>query len=157
MSTSNSTPSPSSQERSAESSSSEDLFVDIFQEALGFDRTQLLIPQYPVRDIYDAGRFIDFVFISRLEKYAFEIDGEAWHALDGAMVTPQIYRDQLLRQNSLVYQGWKVYRWTDIQLATERERIQEQLLLFLEQEVLHGTLDSFLPMQEAGGITKLMH
>jgi very-short-patch-repair endonuclease len=140
MNTPSPSPSQANPERSAESSSSEDLFVDIFQEALGFDRTQLLIPQYPIRDIYDAGRFIDFVFISRLEKYAFEIDGEAWHSPNGAMVTPQIYRDQLLRQNSLVYQGWKVYRWTDIQLATERERIQEQLLLFLEREILYGTL-----------------
>ncbi len=48
------------QERSAESSSSEDLFVEIFQEVLGFERAQLLYPQYPVRDIYDGGRFIDF-------------------------------------------------------------------------------------------------
>lgn len=64
-------------QRSTESSSSEDLFVEIFQEALGFERTQLLIPQYPVSDIYGTGRFIDFAFISRLDKYAFEIDGEA--------------------------------------------------------------------------------
>jgi very-short-patch-repair endonuclease len=146
-----------SQERSAVSSSSEDLFVDIFQEALGFERTQLLIPQYPIRDIYETGRFIDFAFISRLGKYAFEIDGEAWHAPDGAMVNSQIYRDQLLRQNSLVYQGWKVYRWTDIQLATERERIQEQLLLFLEREITQGTLDSFLPRQEAGEVSLREH
>ncbi|MCU0569978.1 MAG: DEAD/DEAH box helicase family protein [Oculatellaceae cyanobacterium Prado106] len=144
-------------ERSAESSSSEDLFVDIFQETLGFERTQLLIPQYPVRDIYDGGRFIDFAFISRLSKYAFEIDGEAWHAPEGEMVSAQTYRDQLLRQNSLVYQGWKVYRWTDIQLANERERIQEQLLLFLEREIAQGTLDSFLPKQEAGEISLKEH
>lgn len=67
-------------QRASESSSSEDLFVDIFQEALGFERTQLLIPQYSVTDINGTGRFIDFAFISRLDKYAFEIDGEAWHA-----------------------------------------------------------------------------
>ncbi|WP_205369808.1 hypothetical protein [Thermoleptolyngbya sp. PKUAC-SCTB121] len=127
-------------DRAAESSSSEDLFIDIFQETLGFERTQLLIPQYSVTDIYGTNRFIDFAFLSRLDKYAFEIDGEVWHAPDGAMVNSQIYRDQLLRQNSLVYQGWKVYRWTDIQLSTERERIQEQLLLFLEREIVQGTL-----------------
>lgn len=151
------TPSPISQERSAESSSSEDLFVEIFQEVLGFEGAQLLVPQYPVKDIYDGGRFIDFAFISRLGKYAFEIDGEVWHAPDGAMVSPQAYRDQLLRQNSLVYQGWKVYRWTDVQLATERERIQEQLLLFLEREIKQGTLDSFLPRQEAGEVSLKEH
>jgi len=146
-----------SQERSAESSSSEDLFVDIFQETLGFERTQLLIPQYSILDIYGNRRFIDFAFLSQLNKYAFEIDGEVWHAPDGAMVDSHIYRDQLLRQNSLIHQGWKVYRWTDIQLVTERERIQEQLLLFLEREITQGHLDSFLPKQEAGEISLKDH
>ncbi|MBW4510228.1 MAG: DEAD/DEAH box helicase family protein [Scytonematopsis contorta HA4267-MV1] len=144
-------------QRAAESSSSEDLFVDIFQEALGFERTQLLIPQYPVSDIYSTGRFIDFAFISRLDKYAFEIDGEAWHAPGGAMVDPQTYRDELLRQNSLVYQGWKVYRWTDVQLAVDKERIKEQLLLFLEREIIEGTLDGFLPRQQASEISLRSH
>jgi superfamily II DNA or RNA helicase len=144
-------------DRAADSSSSEDLFVDIFQEVLGFERTQLLIPQYPFADIYEGGRFIDFAFISRLDKYAFEIDGEVWHAPEGAMVSPQTYRDQLLRQNSLVFQGWRVYRWTDIQLAQERERVQQQLELFLEKEIIAGTLDGFLPKQEAGEISLRDH
>lgn len=143
--------------RSAESSSSEDLFVDIFQDVLGFERTQLLIPQYPFTDIYDGGRFIDFAFISRLDKYAFEVDGEAWHAPDGAMVGHQDYRDQLLRQNSLIFQGWRVYRWTDVQLAQERDHIQQQLELFLEKEIIAGTLDGFLPKQEAGEISLREH
>ena len=101
--------------------------------------------------------FIDFVFISRLDKYAFEIDGEVWHAPDGAMVSPAHYRDQLLRQNSLVFQGWKVYRWTDVQLAQERERIQQQLELFLEKEISAGTLDGFLPKQEASELSLREH
>ena len=144
-------------QRATESSSSEDLFVDIFQEALGFERTQLLIPQYSVTDIDGTGRFIDFAFMSRLDKYAFEIDGEAWHAPGGAMVDPNTYRDELLRQNSLVYLGWKVYRWTDVQLAVDREKIKEQLLLFLEREITQGTLDGFLPRQEASEVSWREH
>ena len=140
-------------DRAAESSSSEDLFIEIFQDVLGFERTQLLIPQYPFTDIYGGGRFIDFAFLSRLDKYAFEVDGEAWHAPDGSMVSAQSYQDQLLRQNSLIYQGWRVYRWTDVQLAQERERIQQQLELFLEKEIAQGTLDGFLPKQEAGEVS----
>ena len=143
--------------RAIESTSSEDLFVEIFQDVLGFERTQLLIPQYPFTDIYNGGRFIDFAFISRLDKYAFEIDGEAWHAPDGAMVSFQSYRDQLVRQNSLIYQGWRVYRWTDIQLVQEKERIQQQLELFLEKEITQGTLDGFLPKQEAGEVSLKDH
>ncbi|MEB3211603.1 MAG: DEAD/DEAH box helicase family protein [Leptolyngbyaceae bacterium] len=143
--------------RAAESSSSEDLFIEIFQDALGFERIQQLIPQYPVRDIYDKGRYIDFAFISRSNKYAFEIDGEVWHAQSGAMVSSDNYRDQLLRQNSLIFQGWKVYRWTDVQLATERARIQQQLELFLEKELIEGTLDGFLPKQETGQFSLREH
>lgn len=148
---------PVRQERAGVSSSSEDLFVDIFQEALGFERTQLLAPQYPVADIYGKGRWIDFAFISRIQKYAFEIDGEAWHSPSGSMLSPELFRDSLLRQNSLIYQGWKVYRWTDAQLAAERERIKEQLLLFLEREISEGTLDGFLPPQQVGEISLREH
>jgi superfamily II DNA or RNA helicase len=148
---------PVRQDRSGVSSSSEDLFVDIFQEALGFERTQLLAPQYPVSDIYGAGRWIDFAFISRMDKYAFEIDGEAWHSPTGLMISPDLFRDSLLRQNSLIYQGWKVYRWTDAQLAADREQIKEQLVLFLEREITEGTLDGFLPPQQAGEISLHEH
>jgi superfamily II DNA or RNA helicase len=145
------------EDRAGSSSSSEDLFIDIFQEALGFERAQLLIPQYAVQDIYGTFRYIDFAFISRLARYAFEIDGEVWHAPGGAMIEPQKFRDDLLRQNSLVHQNWKVFRWTDIQLSAEREKIVDQLLLFLERELAEGTLDGFLPLQEAGEISLRTH
>ncbi|MBX7220012.1 MAG: DEAD/DEAH box helicase family protein [Blastocatellia bacterium] len=135
-------------ERVSHSSSSEDLFIDIFQEALGFERAQLLIPQYPAQDIYGKGRYIDFALFSSFAKYAFEIDGEAWHLPGSQFVSADEFRDSLLRQNSLMYQGWRVYRWTDAQLAAERDRILEQLRLFLEREVTEGALDGFLPLQQ---------
>lgn len=75
----------------------------------------------------------------------------------GAMVDANTYRDELLRQNSLVYLGWKVYRWTDAQLAVDREKIKEQLLLFLEREITQGTLDGFLPYQEASEVSLRKH
>lgn len=144
--------------RASQSSSAEDLFVDIFQEALGFERAQLLIAQYPVEDIYQNRRFIDFaIVLSELNKYAFEVDGEAWHSPSSPLNTPEKFRDALLRQNSLIYQGWKVYRWTDYQLAAEREKVKEQLLLFLEKELSKGHLDGFLPLQEAGEVSLLAH
>lgn len=146
-----------SYDRAAESSSSEDLFIEIFQDVFGFERTQSLSPQYPFRDIYNGNRFIDYALISRWNKYAFEIDGEVWHSPNGAMVSPDHYRDQLLRQNSLIFQGWKVYRWTDIQLLHERARIQEQLELFLERELVEGNLDGFLPKQETGELSLKDH
>jgi len=144
-------------DRTAASSASEDLFIDIFQAVFGFERAQLLIPQYPFTDIYDGGRFIDFALLSRLGKYAFEIDGEVWHSPASPMVSPAHYRNQLLRQNSLVYQGWRVFRWTDTQLVHERLQVQQQLELFLEKEIAAGTLDGFLPLQEAGDISLRDH
>lgn len=144
-------------ERSLDSSSSEDLFIEICQDVLGFERIQQFIPQYSFKDIDGNSRFIDFAFVSRLNKYAFEIDGEAWHSPNGAMVTPADYRDQLVRQNSLIFQGWKVYRWTDFQLLAERERVQQQLELFLEREIADGHLDGFLPKQEASEFSLREH
>lgn len=148
----------SQDKRAITSSSAEDLFVDIFQEAFGFERVQSLVAQYPTEDIYQKNRYIDFALIvSEINKYAFEIDGEAWHSPSSQLVSVQKFRDDLLRQNSLIYQGWKVYRWTDYQLAAEREKVKEQLYLFLEKELTKGNLDKFLPLQEAGEVSLLAH
>jgi superfamily II DNA or RNA helicase len=52
-----------------------------------------------------------------------------------------------LRQNSLIHQGWRVFRWTDRQVADEPERVKDQLARFLER--IPGLLefDDFLPKQ----------
>jgi superfamily II DNA or RNA helicase len=130
------------------SSSDEDLFVEIFQEAVGFSGVQSLQFQTPFVDVDGRPRYIDYALQSALAKYAFEVDGEYFHLM------PATYRDGLVRQNSLVHQGWKVYRWTDVQLRGERDRIVEQLRLFLERELATGALDSnsVLPLQDGGSI-----
>src|SRR4030095_1832693 len=78
----------------------------------------------------------------------FEIDGEFWHDPNSPQVTPGDYRAALTRQNSLIYGGWKVDRWTDRQLETEHDRILEQLRLFLEKEITAGSLGDLLPLQD---------
>ena len=57
------------------------------------------------------------------------------------------YEDSLVRQNSLIHQGWRVFRWTDRQISNEPEQVKEQLVLFLER--IPGLLefDNFLPKQ----------
>jgi superfamily II DNA or RNA helicase len=128
------------------SSSDEDLFYEIFQEAVGFAGVQSLQFQTAFDDIDGRRRKIDYALETNLARYAFEVDGEYFH------VKPEVYRDGLVRQNSLVHQGWKVYRWTDVQLRSERDRIIEQLRLFLERELATGALESqsFLPLQDGG-------
>jgi superfamily II DNA or RNA helicase len=129
-------------------SSDEDLFVEIFQEAVGFSGVQSLQFQTPFVDVDGRPRYIDYALQSEIAKYAFEVDGEYFH------LVPATYRDGLVRQNSLVHQGWKVYRWSDAQLRGERDRIVDQLRLFLERELATGALDrrSVLPLQDGGAI-----
>jgi len=138
-------------------SSAEDMFVEVFQEAVGFLAAQGLQFQFPLADIEQNPRYIDFALRSPLGHYAFEIDGEYWHDPSSPQVDAAGYRDAMLRQNSLVYEGWKVYRWTDWQLQHERSRVVEQLRLFLERELAAGTLSDLLPLQDGASLSLRDH
>ena len=79
------------------------LFVQLFCEAFGPDKTENLQIQYPCVDIYGRHRYIDFALESPESKIAIEIDGETYHNLN--KVSENKYADDLLKQNSLVYRG----------------------------------------------------
>jgi superfamily II DNA or RNA helicase len=123
----------------------EDLFTLLFSQMFGLEKASLLAPQYPVTDIYGNSRFVDYALQTTDGKVAFEIDGLTWH--HPAAVTVADYEDQLLRQNSLIHLGWRVFRWTDRQIAQEPEQVQEQLTLFLERIPGLLALEDFLPKQ----------
>ncbi len=131
--------------RSATSSTPEDLFAELFTQVFGVENCRLLIPQFPVEDIYGGSRYIDFALRTFDEHVAFEIDGLIWHVPDAERIAK--YEDDLLKQNSLVHRGWRVFRWTDREIANEPEQVKEQLALFLER--IPGLLDfeDFLPKQ----------
>ena len=59
-------------------SRTEELFVQIFCEAFGFEKTKNLQVQYPCVDIYGRHRYIDFALESPESKIAIEIDGETY-------------------------------------------------------------------------------
>jgi superfamily II DNA or RNA helicase len=141
-----------SNDRAATSSVPEDLFTDLFTQVFGVDKAVLLRPQCPFTDIDNHSRYIDYALRTRDEKVAFEIDGLFDHLPTEATVAK--YEEDLLRQNSLIYQGWRVFRWTDNQILREPERVKQQLELFLER--LPGLLsfDDFLPRQ-AGEVLAL--
>lgn len=132
-------------EREAFASLPEDIFVELFAQVFGLANVQLLVHEYPVEDIYGAGRSIDYALRTSDERIAFEIDGLTWH-LPGAIPVEK-YEDDLLRQNSLIHQGWRVFRWTDRELLVEPERVKEQLALFLESIPGLLSFDDFLPKQ----------
>ena len=63
--------------------------------------------QYPIVDIYGNHRFIDFALNFPDGRVAIEVDGNTWHQPGKA--SEQKYHDDLLKQNSIVYDGWKKY------------------------------------------------
>ena len=58
--------------RAATTSAAEDRFVELFAEAFGVEKVQLLSPEHPVQDIYGAPRFVDFAIRSHAQRAAFE-------------------------------------------------------------------------------------
>lgn len=138
-------------DRAAIASGAEDRFVELFSQVFGFEKTQLLAPEYPVRDLMGNSRFIDFALKTAQRRIAFEVDGPAHYG--GFNFSVFTYEDDLLRQNSLIHDGWQVFRWTDRQLARDPEGVKEQLALFLAQVPGLLELDDFLPKQAAAAAT----
>ncbi len=132
-------------DRGGTSTAPEDLFADLFTQVFGLEKTLLLVPQYPAKDIYEGSRFIDYALRTRDERIAFEIDGLTWHVPKATSV--EKYEDDLLKQNSLIHQGWRVFRWTDRQIAQQPERVKEELALFMERLPCLLSFDEFLPRQ----------
>lgn len=132
-------------ERAAQSSQPEDRFVELFAQVFGIEKTQLLAPEYPVLDIDGTPRFIDFALKSGGRLIAFEVDGPTHYQPPDFDLTK--FEDDLHRQNSLIHQGWQVFRWSDRQLAREPDRVKGQLELFLEAVPGLIELTDFLPKQ----------
>jgi superfamily II DNA or RNA helicase len=131
--------------RSATSSAPEDRFAELFTEVFGVENARLLTPEFPFEDILQRSRFIDFALRTIDERIAVEIDGLTWHVPDAERIAE--YEDQLLRQNSLVHDGWRVFRWTDRQIVDDPDQVKEQLALFLERIPGLLAFDDFLPKQ----------
>src|SRR5687767_11846729 len=96
--------------------------------------TQLPTHVYLFEDVYGKHREIDYALRTVNERVAFEIDCLIWHVPNpNDAESIRKYEDDLTRQNSLIHQGWRMFRWTDRQIADEPEQIKDQLALFLER------------------------
>ena len=104
-------------------SRAEEPVVQLFCAAFGPEKTENLQVQYPFVDIYGRHRYIDFALESPESKIAIEIDGETYH--NPSKVSENKYADDLLKQNSLIYDNWKVYRWIYSQLEKQPEKVKE--------------------------------
>jgi superfamily II DNA or RNA helicase len=142
-------------ERELNASEPENIFIELFAQAFGLDKVQLLRHDLSVDDIYGQERFIDYALKTPHEQVAFEIDGLTWH-LPQAMPV-QDYEDHLLRQNSLIHQGWRVFRWSDREIREQPERVKQELELFLERIPGIFSFDDFLPKQGGAVVELRLH
>ena len=126
-------------------SRAEELFVQLFCEAFGPEKTENLQVQYPCVDIYGRHRYIDFALESPESKIAIEIDGETYH--NPSKVSENKYADDLLKQNSLIYDNWKVYGWIYSQLEKQPEKVKDELITFLGSSPMFKAFEADLPVQ----------
>ena len=126
-------------------SRAEELFVQLFCGAFGPEKTENLQVQYPCVDIYGRHRYIDFALESPESKIAIEIDGETYH--NPSKVSENKYADDLLKQNSLIYDNWEVYRWIYSQLEKQPEKVKDELITFLGTSPMFKAFEADLPAQ----------
>ena len=119
--------------------------MQLFCEAFGPEKTENLQVQYLCVDIYGRHRYIDFALESPESKIAIEIDGETYH--NPSKVSENKYADDLLKQNSLVYDNWKVYRWIYSQLEKQPEKVKDELITFLGTSPMFKAFEADLPVQ----------
>lgn len=127
-------------------SGAEERFIELFCDVFGPERGQYVYMQYPFVDIYGGHRTIDYALHSQEGRIAIEVDGNQWH--QPGIVSEDKYHDDLLKQNSLVYEGWKVYRWTSRQIEKTPERIKDELVTFLGTSPLLRYIEDTLPPQQ---------
>ena len=104
-----------------------------------------MLVQYPCVDIYGRHRYIDFALESPESKIAIEIDGETYH--NPSKVSENKYADDLLKQNRLIYDNWKVYRWIYSQLEKQPEKVKDELITFLGTSPMFKAFEADLPVQ----------
>lgn len=132
--------------QSVSGSSAENLFIELFSDTFGVEKAGYLYSQYHFYDIYQNSRYADFLLENGGKKIAIEIDDEASH--NPSLVSRNKFYDDLLKQNSMVYLGWDVYRWAVHQLQQQPELVKDELRIFLGQHPHFREIEDYLPTQK---------
>ena len=130
---------------SASGSVAEDLFIELFSETFGAEKAGYLYSQYHFYDIYQNSRYADFVLENGARRIAIEIDDETSH--NKGLVASNKFYDDLLKQNSMVYLGWDVYRWAVRQMQIQPEAVKDELRVFLGSHPRFKEIEDYLPQQ----------
>lgn len=129
----------------ASGSVAEDLFIELFSETFGAEKAGYLYTQYHFYDIYQNSRYVDFVLENGSRRVAIEIDDETSH--NKKLVASNKFYDDLLKQNSMVYLGWDVYRWAARQMQIQPEAVKDELRVFLGSHPQFREIEDYLPQQ----------
>ncbi|MBQ9290542.1 MAG: DEAD/DEAH box helicase family protein [Clostridia bacterium] len=136
-------------------SGAEDRFIELFCEVFGADKGEFVYLQYPIVDIYGGHRTIDFAVKLPDARIAIEVDGNTWH--QPGKISQDKYHDDLLKQNSMVYDGWRVFRWTSAQIDQSPERVKDELVTFLGQAPMFQYIEDALPPQQGQALELMDH
>ena len=128
----------------------EDLFIELFSDTFGAEKAGYLYSQYPFYDIYQNSRYADFVLENGPKRIAIEIDDEASHNKN--IVSQNKFYDDLLKQNSMIYKGWDVYRWAVRQLQKQPDTVKDELRVFLGSHPMFKEIEDYLPQQKGKSI-----
>ena len=131
-------------------SAPENLFIELFSDTFGAEKAAFLYPQYHFFDIYQNDRYADFFLENGGKRIAIEIDDEATH--NPSLVSRDKFCDDLLKQNSMIYQGWDVYRWAVREMLIQPEMVKDELRIFLGSHPLFREIADYLPAQRAKSI-----
>lgn len=88
-------------------------FALSFEQVFGAKNIHALQPEAPYVDRQGHRRYIDYVLHRNSQPIAIELNGEQYHHPLSAIVSEKKYRSQLFKQNSLVHDGYQVYRWSN--------------------------------------------
>ncbi len=103
-------------------------FEDCFLEAFGDNARMSLHREFTYVDLEGVTRYIDYALFAEAIKFAIELNGEQFH--HPVAIGPKRYRSQLFKQNSLVADGFKVFRWS-LNGMSDRERFILELSRFM--------------------------
>lgn len=103
-------------------------FALIFEEVFGSQALHALKAEVSYIDRSGIRRFIDYELSKKDSTIAIELNGEQYH--HPLFIGKKRYRSQLFKQNSLVSDGKKVFRWSNRGMS-DRTKMTDQLREYL--------------------------
>lgn len=88
----------------------EAFFENAFEITYGKEFLSYLHREYEIIDINGRQRFFDYVLYTKQNVIAIEENGITYH--HPQLIGKEKYKEQLIKQNSIVAQGVKLYRWS---------------------------------------------